>query len=73
MYSSDLKSEDVDCRKCHCGPEADGLHQIIKQQANEIVKLQNKIRVLEQDLASAESKLQGKAFSLNTRTAKKCV
>ena len=27
--------------------EADGLHQIIEQQANEIVELENKIRVLE--------------------------
>ncbi len=27
--------------------EADGLHQIIEQQANEIVKLENKVRVLE--------------------------
>ena len=27
--------------------EADGLRQIIKQQANEIVELENKIRVLE--------------------------
>ena len=70
MYSSDLKREDVDCRKCHCGAEADGLHRIIEQQANEIVELQNKIRVLEHDLASAESELQRKALSLNTHTAK---
>ena len=65
MYSSDLKieDEDVSCQKCHRGAEADGLHPIIEQQANEIVELQNKIRVLEQDLASAESGLQGKAFS----------
>ena len=40
--------------------------QIIEQQANEIVELQNKIIGLEQDLASAKSELQGKAFSLNT-------
>ena len=70
MYSSDLKSEDVDCQKCHCGTEADGLRRIIEQQANERVELQNKIRVLKQDLASVESELQGKAFSLNTLTAK---
>ncbi len=42
--------------------------RIIEQQANEIVELQNKIRVLEQDLVSAESELQGKAFSLDTCT-----
>ena len=30
--------------------EADALRRIIEQQANEIVELQNKIRVLEQDL-----------------------
>ena len=40
--------------------EADGLCRIIEQQANEIVELQNKIKVLEQDLASAKSELQGK-------------
>ena len=60
MYSSDLKIEDVSCQKCQCSTEADGLHPIIEQQANEIVELQNKIRVLEQDLASAESGLQGR-------------
>ena len=38
--------------------EADGLCRIIEQQANEIVELH---RVLEQDLASAKSELQGKA------------
>ena len=63
MYSSDLKIKDVDCQKCHQGAEADGLRLIIEQQANEIVELQNKIRVLEQDLVSAESGLQEKAFS----------
>ena len=46
--------------------EADGLLRIIEQQENEIVELQNKIRVLEEDLASGKSELQGKAFSLNT-------
>ena len=35
--------------------EPDGLCRIIEQQANEIVKLQNNIRVLEQDLVSAKS------------------
>ena len=38
----------------------DGLCRIIEQQANEIVKLQNKIRVLKQELAFAKSELQGK-------------
>ena len=41
--------------------DADGLCRIIEQQANEIVELQNKVRVLEQDLASVKSALQGKA------------
>ena len=65
------KSKDDNCQKYHQGAEADGLGRIIEQRATEIVELQNKIRVLEQDLASTESELQqGKAFSLNSRTAK---
>ena len=46
--------------------EADALCRIIEQQANEIVELQNKIRVFEQDLAYAKFELQGKAFLINT-------
>ena len=46
--------------------EVDSLRRIIIQQANKIVALQNKIRVREQDFASAKTELQEKAFSLNT-------
>ena len=56
-------------QKCHCSAEADDLSPIIKQQANEIVKLYNKIRVFEQDRASSKSELQEKAISLNLRAA----
>ena len=40
--------------------EDDGLYRVIEQLPNEVVELQNKIRVLDQDFASANSELQGK-------------
>ena len=40
--------------------EDDGLYREIEQLPNEVVEFQNKIRVLDQDFASAKSELQGK-------------